>query len=148
MMRSTWSVSLMIVALVACSKEEAKSAAPAATAASGEYAAPPANAEKLPSGVAIVVKQPGTGEHPGDIVTVHYTGWTTDGKMFDSSLQRGESAMFQLTSLIDGWKIAIPTMVEGEKARMWIPQDKAYKGQPGKPAGMLVFEVQLIKIGK
>ena len=50
--------------------------------------------------------------------------------------------------MIPGWTEGVQLMVEGEKARFWIPEDLAYKGQPGAPAGMLVFDIELISIGK
>jgi peptidylprolyl isomerase len=81
-----------------------------------------------------------------DTVVVHYTGWTTDGKMFDSSVTRGEPAEFSLDGVIPGWTEGLQMMVEGEKRRFWIPEDLAYAGQPGKPQGMLVFDVELIDI--
>src|SRR5581483_3435880 len=91
----------------------------------------------------------GTGDkHPGaeDIVTVNYTGWTTDGKMFDSSIPRKSPATFPLNRVIPGWTEGVQLMVVGEKRRFWIPQELAYKGQPGAPAGMLVFDVELLSI--
>jgi peptidylprolyl isomerase len=97
------------------------------------------------------VLQKGTGtQHPGatDKVTVHYSGWTTDGKMFDSSVMRGQPATFGLNQVIAGWTEGLQLMVEGEKRRLWIPEALAYKGMPGKPKGMLVFDVELIKIAK
>ena len=88
----------------------------------------------------------GTGDtHPKgrSKVTVHYTGWTTDGKMFDSSVVRGKTISFGLNQVIAGWTEGLQLMVNGEKRRFWIPEKLAYKGQPGKPAGMLVFDVEL-----
>ena len=67
------------------------------------------------------------------MVTVHYTGWTTDGKMFDSSVVRGTPATFPLDRVIAGWTEGVPLMVVGEKRRFWIPQNLAYQGQPGMP---------------
>jgi peptidylprolyl isomerase len=81
-------------------------------------------------------------------VTVHYTGWTTDGKMFDSSVSRGQPATFPLNKVIAGWTEGVQLMVEGEKTRFWIPQNLAYQGQAGAPRGMLVFDVELLKIDK
>ena len=78
-------------------------------------------------------------------MTVHYTGWTTDGKMFDSSVTRGEPATFPLDEVIAGWTEGVQLMVEGEKTRFWIPENLAYKGQQ-PPFGMLVFDVELLKI--
>ncbi len=115
-----------------------------------DVAKPPADASKTPSGLATKVLKAGTGSvhpKPTDVVTVHYTGWTTDGKMFDSSLKRGQPASFSLNRVIAGWTEGLQLMVEGEKRRLWIPVDLAYKNMPGRPAGMLVFDVELIKIG-
>ncbi|MFW5739124.1 MAG: FKBP-type peptidyl-prolyl cis-trans isomerase [Myxococcota bacterium] len=112
-------------------------------------AKPPADAEKTESGLASKVLEPGKGKkHPKATsrVKVEYTGWTTDGKMFDSSITRGRPASFSLTSVIPGWTEGLQLMVEGEKRRFWIPEDLAYKGQRGKPKGMLVFDVELLEI--
>jgi FKBP-type peptidyl-prolyl cis-trans isomerase len=111
--------------------------------------APPADAAKTSSGLASKVLTKGTGKghpRPTDEVTVHYTGWTTDGKMFDSSVARGEPSSFPLDRVIAGWTEGVQLMVVGEKRRFWIPEALAYKGQPGRPLGMLVFDVELIKI--
>ena len=115
-----------------------------------DVAAPPADAKKSPKGVPykILVKgtQNGANPKPSDKVSVHYTGWTTDGKMFDSSVQRGQPSEFSLTAVIAGWTDAIPMLQVGDKGRFWIPEELAYKGQRGKPAGMLVFDVELLEI--
>ena len=66
--------------------------------------------------------------------------------MFDSSLLRGEPATFSLGGVVAGWTDGIPMMTQGDKMRFWIPEALAYKGQAGKPAGMLVFDVELIEI--
>ncbi len=79
-------------------------------------------------------------------MTVHYSGWTTDGAGFDSSVKRGTPATFPLSRVIAGWTEGLQLMVEGEKRRFWIPESLAYKGRPGSPAGMLVFDVELISI--
>ena len=115
-----------------------------------DVAAPPADATKTPSGLASKVLQPGTGKtHPAktDLVTVHYTGWTTDGKMFDSSVARGKPATFPLDRVIAGWTEGVQLMVAGEKRRFWIPEALAYKGQR-EPKGMLVFDVELISFAE
>jgi peptidylprolyl isomerase len=114
-----------------------------------DVAAPPADAQKRPSGLASKVLTPGKGTRhprPNSRVTVHYTGWTTDGEMFDSSVSRGAPITFALDGVIAGWTEGVQMMVEGEKRRFWIPEALAYEGQPGGPAGMLVFDVELIKI--
>jgi peptidylprolyl isomerase len=114
-----------------------------------DVARPPEDAEKTASGLASKVLQAGTGDRrPGgtDMVTVHYTGWTTDGKMFDSSHARGAPSTFPVDGVIKGWGEGVQLMVIGEKRRFWIPQELAYKGQAGRPDGMLVFEVELLEI--
>jgi FKBP-type peptidyl-prolyl cis-trans isomerase len=116
-----------------------------------DVAAPPSDAKRTPTGLAFKVLKPGTGTaHPmsRSRVTVHYTGWTTDGKMFDSSVMRGQPATFGLDQVIKGWTDGVQLMVEGEKTRFWIPQDLAYKGASDGPRGMLVFDIELIKIEK
>jgi peptidylprolyl isomerase len=108
----------------------------------------PSDARRTSSGLAYKVLKPGTGaKHPTSRsqVTVHYSGWTTDGKMFDSSVTRGEPATFPLDGVIAGWTEGVQLMVEGEKTRFWIPEALAYKGQSA-PYGMLVFDVELLKI--
>jgi peptidylprolyl isomerase len=115
-----------------------------------DVAAPPKDAKRTASGLAYKVLKPGSGTtHPTRTsqVTVHYSGWTTDGKMFDSSVARGSPTSFALNEVIAGWTEGVQLMVEGEKTRFWIPQELAYKGQPGAPAGMLVFDVELLSIG-
>jgi peptidylprolyl isomerase len=110
--------------------------------------APPADAKKTASGLAYKVLKEGVGgRHPrsSGSVTVQYSGWTTDGKMFDSSIVRGEPATFQVDGVIAGWTEGLQLMYEGEKTRFWIPEKLAYEGKRA-PYGMLVFEVELIKI--
>jgi peptidylprolyl isomerase len=110
---------------------------------------PPSDAKRTATGLAYKVLRPGTGtRHPSayDKVLVHYTGWTTDGKMFDSSVTRGVPTTLSLEDVIKGWTEGMQLMVEGERMRLWIPEDLAYKGQAGQPRGMLVFDVELVKI--
>jgi peptidylprolyl isomerase len=119
-----------------------------ATRAPADVKAPPSDAKKTESGIAYKVLKQGTGgRHPkaSSQVTVHYTGWTTDGKMFDSSVTRGEPATFALDGVIPGWTEGLQLMYEGEKSRFWIPESLAYKGKSA-PYGMLVFDVELLKI--
>jgi peptidylprolyl isomerase len=111
---------------------------------------PPSDARRTASGLAFKVLRPGAGTRKpseGDRVTVHYTGWTTDGKMFDSSVARTTPATFRLgEGLIRGWNEGVPFMVEGERTRFWVPESLAYKGEVGQPRGMLVFDIDLIKV--
>src|SRR4051794_17993877 len=141
-MRSTAAV-LAFLATAATALALAKEPVPAPD----DVAAPPADAEKTASGLASKILTPGTGRaHPAktDLVTVHYSGWTTDGKNFDSSLGGNKPATFPLDKVIPGWTEGVQLMVAGEKRRFWIPEELAYKGKEGRPAGMLVFDVELI----
>jgi peptidylprolyl isomerase len=122
-------------------------------AAPKDVAKAPKDAVRTGSGLASKVLTQGTGkQHPAptDKVRVHYSGWTTDGKMFDSSVTRGEPAVFGVGQVIAGWTEGLQLMVEGEKRRLWIPARLAYGEQPrrGAPAGDLVFDVELIEIIK
>ncbi|MCA9489670.1 MAG: FKBP-type peptidyl-prolyl cis-trans isomerase, partial [Myxococcales bacterium] len=72
------------------------------------------------------------------------TGWTTDGNRFDSSRERSAPATFGLQQVIAGWTEGLQLMSNGDHYRFWIPEELAYGGRPGKPAGMLVFDVELI----
>ena len=68
--------------------------------------------------------------------------------MFDSSVARGEPIEFPLNAVIPGWSEAVQLMVVGEKRRVWIPEELAYKGAPNAPQGMLVFDIELLEIKK
>ena len=114
-----------------------------------DVAAPPEDAKKTRSGLASKILTEGTGQrrpNATDSVTVHYTGWTTDGKMFDSSVARGRPSTFPLNRVISGWTEGLQLMVQGEKRRFWIPEDLAYGGRRD-PRGMLVFDIELISVG-
>ncbi len=120
-----------------------------APATPSDVAAPPADAKRTRSGLSYKVLREGTGtKRPNEssTVTVHYSGWTTDGKMFDSSVARGAPATFRLDQVIAGWTEGVQLMVEGQRCRFWIPERLAYGGEPSKPRGMLVFDVELISI--
>jgi peptidylprolyl isomerase len=112
---------------------------------------PPANAKKTQSGLRYRVLKPGTGKSPKatDMVVVHYSGWKTDGEMFDSSVVRGQPMTFRLDQVIKGWTEGVQLMKIGEKTRFWIPGELAYGDtptRPGAPAGMLVFDIELIEV--
>ena len=97
----------------------------------------------------------GTGEpaRAGESVTVHYTGWLTDGTKFDSSVDRDDPFTFVLGTgqVIAGWDEGVATMRVGDKVKLTIPHEKAYgeAGYPGAipPRATLVFEVELLKVG-
>lgn len=142
-MLKTIAVALIAITTIA----SAQTSSPTAIPAPDDVSAPPADAEKTASGLASKVLTPGNGTtRPAktDLVTVHYTGWTTDGKMFDSSLTTGTPAAFPLDKVIAGWTEGVQLMLAGEKRRLWIPEELAYKGKVGRPAGMLIFDVELI----
>ncbi|MGH8106369.1 MAG: FKBP-type peptidyl-prolyl cis-trans isomerase [Arenimonas sp.] len=118
--------------------------------APADVSAVPANANKTASGLAYRVIKKGNasdGSHPTlqSIITIDYSGWTPDGKLFDSSVTRGEKATFPLSGLISGWKEGLTLMSPGDTYRFWIPGHLAYDSIPNStgPKGMLVFDVTL-----
>jgi hypothetical protein len=109
---------------------------------------PPADALRTSSGLAykILKKGPG-GERPtrSSTVVIDYSGWDGQGRLFDSSVTRGERASLPLQHLIPGWQEGVPLMARGDSFRFWIPGHLAYDTQPGNssPKGMLVFDITL-----
>jgi len=114
--------------------------------------AAPAEAKRTPSGLAYRFLRRGKGkDHPSpqSTVEVHYSGWTPDGQMFDSSVRRGRPSSFPLNGVIKGWTEGVQLMVVGDKARFWVPSALAYgdtPARPGTPAGPLVFDIELLAI--
>lgn len=106
------------------------------------------------SGLQYEVVTKGTGAKPGaeDIVKVNYEGKLVDGKVFDSSIQRGEPVEFAVNTVIPGWVEALQLMQVGEKIKLYIPSDLAYgaSGVPPviPPNSVLVFDVELLDIKK
>lgn len=118
-----------------------------------DVAAPPDDAKVTDSGLASKILKAADGDNKPtaeDTVKVHYTGWTKDGKMFDSSVTRGEPTQFPLNGVIAGWTEGVQLMNVGEKRRFWIPAELAYGENPagGRPGGMLVFDIELLEIIK
>ena len=116
-----------------------------------------ANAKKegvtvLPSGLQYEVITEGNGKKPSatDRVQCHYEGTLIDGTVFDSSIKRGEPAVFGVNQVIKGWVEALQLMQEGSKWRLYIPYDMAYgehgAGEMIPPYSALVFDVELIKV--
>ena len=139
-------LALSCAALGATSCSESVTSMPTAK---NTFAPVPANAQTTYSGLKSVVLKPGNGgltPHRFSTVTAHYTGWTTDGKMFDSSVPRGQPSSFPLSNVIPGWTEGLQLMTVGEKRRFWIPANLAYGDNPGsgKPAGTLIFDVELL----
>ena len=117
------------------------------------YKLPPLDSnewKKQPSGLEIWDAKEGKGDEvkTGDTVTIHYTGWTLDGKVFDSSKKgRGQPATFPLGDLIKGWQMMVPGMKVGGTRRMELPHEFAY-GERGSPPDIpakatLVFEIEV-----
>ncbi|KAA9339750.1 FKBP-type peptidyl-prolyl cis-trans isomerase [Hymenobacter busanensis] len=106
----------------------------------------------LPSGLQYEVLKEGNGPKPTprSSVTTHYHGTLIDGKVFDSSYQRGEPATFGVNQVIAGWTEALQLMPEGSKWRLYIPSDLAYgkrgAGRDIGPDSALVFDVELLKV--
>jgi FKBP-type peptidyl-prolyl cis-trans isomerase FklB len=107
----------------------------------------------LPSGLQYKIMKEGQGELPADSdkVTVNYNGTFINGKVFDSSIQRGQPAQFAVGGVIPGWTEALKLMKPGAKWMLYIPPQLAYgeQGVPGiGPNSVLIFEVELISVDK
>ncbi|HUQ67628.1 MAG TPA: FKBP-type peptidyl-prolyl cis-trans isomerase [Flavitalea sp.] len=108
----------------------------------------------LPSGLQYKVIKEGTGSKPaaGDKVKVHYQGSLINGKIFDSSIQRGEPVTFGVSEVIPGWTEALQLMPVGSKWQLFIPSDLGYgdagAGNDIKPGSTLLFDVELLEIVK
>ncbi len=143
----TWRPHCCVSLLLFAAAAGATAQSPEPIPAPPDVEAVPEDAERTASGLASRVLVAGDGDvYPtaSNEVEVHYTGWTTDGKMFDSSVVRGTPAQFPLNRVIAGWTEGLQLMVVGEKRRFWIPEKLAYQGQEGPPPGTLIFDVELI----
>lgn len=143
-------VALLVFALGGCRLKEEEIPMPVIPAPP-DVAAAPADASVTASGLASKVLQAGNSNvrpTATSTVRVHYTGWTTDGKMFDSSVARGQDIEFRLDRVIDGWTEGVQLMVVGEKRRFWIPGKLAYDNlpMPDAPKGTLVFDIELLGV--
>lgn len=104
------------------------------------------------SGLQYEIIKEGEGESPKptDSVTVHYTGALIDGRVFDSSVERGEPATFGVTQVIPGWVEALQMMKPGAEWRIFVPSNLAYGPQGAGgiigPNMTLIFDIQLIKV--
>ncbi len=148
----------LALSFLACSgKEEsaAQSATPqeASSAAGSDTFAMPASLQTTPSGLQYAIDQSGTGTKPqtGQTVTVHYTGWLTDGTKFDSSRDGGEPYAFGIgqQEVIAGWDEGVADMKVGEKRTLVVPPALGYGEQgsgPIPPNATLVFKVELLGV--
>jgi FKBP-type peptidyl-prolyl cis-trans isomerase FklB len=108
----------------------------------------------LPSGLQYVVEKEGTGPKPGptDKVKVHYHGTLIDGRVFDSSVDRGQPIELTVNGVIPGWTEALQLMPVGSKWKLFVPSNLAYGDQQAgpliAPGSTLIFEVELLDIIK
>lgn len=104
------------------------------------------------SGLQYEILKEGSGKKPGpnDQVQCHYEGTLIDGTLFDSSIRRGQPAVFGVTQVIAGWVEALQMMTEGSKWRLYIPSELAYgahgAGELIPPHSALIFDVELLKV--
>ena len=155
-------LALSFMSFMACSGKTDESTAPSSTAsntaaveqgAGSDTFAMPASLQTTPSGLQYAIDQPGTGPKPQarQTVTVHYTGWLTDGTKFDSSRDRGEPFPFAIGQgeVIQGWDEGVADMQVGEKRTLVIPPALGY-GEQGSgaipPNATLVFKVELLGV--
>ena len=110
------------------------------------------NVKVLPSGLQYEVIREGNGKHPKatDQVRCHYEGTLIDGTLFDSSVRRGQPAVFGVNQVIKGWVEALQLMREGAKWKLYIPSELAYgaagAGEMIPPHSTLIFEVELLEV--
>ncbi len=114
-----------------------------------DVAAPPRAGDRTATGAVFRVLRRGTGlanPDPWDDVRLHLTGWTSDGRMFDSSIAKGRPEAHRVDRLAAGLRDAISTMVTGECRRVWIPAAVAAPGVADRPQGMVVYDLELLDI--
>jgi hypothetical protein len=144
-------VGLLLTTILGACAPKNDAGVDAAVPAPPDVAAPPADALKTSSGLASKMLRVGLGrDHPGphSHVLVSYTGWTPDGKMFDTSVKTGGPVPLDVDGVIAGWTEGLQLMVAGEKRRFWIPGKLAYDNldMPGAPKGPLVFDIELLEV--
>jgi peptidylprolyl isomerase len=112
-------------------------------------AAPPKTATRTPSGLSYLALEKGQGDRrptAESLVEVHYSGWTTDGELFESSVVRGHPRTVPVDRVMPGWTEGLQRMVEGDRFVFWIPEELAYAGKRASKRGTLVYEIKLLKI--
>jgi peptidylprolyl isomerase len=132
-----------------------QASSPAALSDGNAPGIPPLTGEiQTDQGLRFIDEKVGDGASPtnGETVTVHYTGWLTDGSKFDSSVDRGQPYEFLIGTgrVIPGWDIGVASMKAGGKRRLIIPSDLAY-GPDGRPPRIpqnatLIFDVELLGV--
>jgi FKBP-type peptidyl-prolyl cis-trans isomerase len=119
--------------------------------ASAAVLTPPASAKVSDTGLASVSLKKGKGTvspKDNDKVVIHFSGWDRQGARFDSTAQRGKPDRLALAELVPGWREGLQQMVVGDKWRLWIPERLAFGSlpAPGRPAGDIVVDVELLEI--
>jgi peptidylprolyl isomerase len=113
---------------------------------------PPPTAIRTASGLAYQVLSQGTGSNrpaPNNKVMVHFSGWRSDGRLFESTMMAKHAALVTIATAPSGFREALQTMTVGEKARFWIPSALAFGDKPAdrfNPAGDLVYEIELLSV--
>ena len=148
----TWLAVILLVAAMGCTaRNDNALGADGTVPAPPDVAAPPSDALRTSSGLASKMLRVGLGrDHPGPHarVLLNYTGWTPDGRMFETSLKTGGPVTVSVDQVIPGWTEGLQLMVAGEKRRFWIPGHLAYDNldMPSAPKGMLVFDIELLEV--
>lgn len=117
--------------------------------APSDVAAIPDDVERSETGLAWRVLKEGTGDKKptrNSLVSLYYTAWTPDGQVFTSTAKQGSPRSTAVTGVIPGLQEGLQLMRLGEKRRFWIPPELAYARQPGRPQGLLVYDVELLVI--
>ena len=142
--RTVGVVAIVLASALGCSEQPGE---PRGTLPPDEVGAPPADATVTASGLAYrVLARGASGRHPGpgSRVVVNYTGWTTDGAIVDGAPVGGPAVTVTLAEAMPGWQEGLRLMGRGDKFRFWIPATLAHAGAPGKPKGMLVYDIYLV----
>lgn len=153
---TTWSFALLAVGMAGCAPDGAATDSPEAQGEDPGRASLAENAERsgivtTDSGLQYEILVSGDGATPGptDTVTTHYHGTFVDGRVFDSSVERGVPASFRVDRVIKGWTEALQMMKVGDKWKIVCPPDLAY-GEQGRsgipPNSTLIFEIELLGV--
>jgi peptidylprolyl isomerase len=114
-----------------------------------DVAKAPKDANRLDGGISYKTLTKGTSqERPRawDRVAIHYTGWTSDGTLVESSRGSERAAIFDVDKVMPGWRTVLPLLSIGESARVWLPEAQAYQGRGNKPKSPVVFDLELVSI--
>lgn len=119
-------------------------------AAPTELQPPTRSVQKTASGLVYRVLRRGRGkakvEHPGKKVDIHFTGWTAEGKLFSTTVTQDYPHRTRVSGTIPGFQEVLPQMVVGEKRRLWLPAKLAHGGEPARPQGPVIYDLELTRI--